>query len=267
MKLTINNISLNYDVIGQGDPLILIGGLTANCREWQRVVPYLQNHFTIYIPENRGAGLTTGWMPKFTIEHMADDIATLIDSLKLDKAYVVGHSMGGAILQRLCMKYPHQVQAAVIASSFAHFPKAAQLYIEHTSELFAAGLNIELVLRIIYTRLYGSAFLNDASRVADEMQRMLTDQVPQTPEGYQAQVQAIAAFDAREDLNQIQCPTLILNGLEDILTPPYLSEDLHRNIKNSKLTIMPQCGHMLPQENPKEFAESVLNFYTAIRQR
>lgn len=260
MKVTVNNISLNYGVIGIGEPLILIGGLTANCREWQRVTPYLKEAFTVYTPENRGAGLTTGWTSEFSVEDMADDISEFIDALGLEYVYVVGHSMGGAILQSLCIMYPQRVRAAVIASSFAHFPKAAQLYIENTAELLAAGLSMQLVLRTIYTRLYGSNFLRDEASVFGELQRMLTDQVPQTPEGYQAQVKSIAKFDTRPDLAQIECPVLILNGSEDVLTPTYLSEELHRKIKNSKLQLISECGHMLPQEKPEEFARCVLNF-------
>ncbi len=263
MNITVNNIALNYEVTGQGAPLILIGGLTANCREWQRVIPYLEQSFTVYTPENRGAGSTTGWASPFTIEDMANDIAAFIEALGVGRAYVVGHSMGGAILQRLCIMHPERVQAAVIASSFAHFPKASQLYIENTPQLIAAGLDFEFILRTIYTRLYGSRFLSDDACVSSELQRMLTDPVPQTPEGYQAQAQAIAQFDARRDLSQINCPVHILNGSEDTLTPTYLSEALHQGIKNSSLKLLSECGHMLPQEKPEEFAKCILAFLRA----
>ena len=264
MKITVNNIVLNYDVIGTGEPLILLGGLTANCGEWQQVIPYLNERFTVYTPENRGAGLTTGWAPTFTIEDMADDIAKFIEALGLEYAYVVGHSMGGAILQRLCTLHPHRVKAAIITSSFAKFPKAAQLYIENTTELLAAGVPIELVLKTIYTRLYGSPFLSNSMTISNELKRMLTDPVPQTPEGYQAQVNAIEKFDSRADLTEIICSVQIINGSEDILTPTYLSEELHRTIKNSSLKLIAECGHMIPQEKPEEFAQYILNFFNTV---
>lgn len=256
-----NGVNLNYEVSGAGDPLILIGGLTANCREWSRMGDRLVQKFTVYKPENRGAGQTTGWNADLSIEQMAYDIAILIESLGMERAYVVGHSMGGAILQQLCIHHPERVKAAIIASSFAHFPLAAQLYIENSSALLAAGLTMELVLRTIYTRLYGSEFLSKEANITAELHRMLTEPYPQTPEGYAAQVQAIRQFNVRADLHQIQCPTLILNGIEDVLTPTYLSEELHQGIYNSKLCLIPKCGHMIPQEKPDLFSQYILDFF------
>jgi len=168
--------------------------------------------------------------------------------------------MGGAIAQRLCMRHPKRVKAAILASSFAHFPKAAQLYVENTSALFAAGLNPELVLQTIYTRLYGSDFLADSAKVQAEMQRMRTEPVPQTPQGYRAQVEALAMFDARADLKTIQCPTLMINGHDDVLTPTHLSEELHHGIEGSHLTIIADCGHMIPQEQPEAFIQCIIDF-------
>lgn len=257
-------ITVHYEVNGGGEPLILIGGLSANCREWQHVTPWLKESFTVYTPENRGAGLTSGWASGFTIEDMADDIAAFIEIHGLESACVVGHSMGGAIVQRLCILHPERVKAAVIASSFCKFPKAAQLYIENTSELLATGVPMDLVLRTIYTRLYGNQFLSNSLSVESEQERMLTDPVPQTPEGYQAQVKAIGKFDSRTDLARITCPVLILNGLDDILTPTWLSEELHQNIGHSTLKLIPECGHMIPQEKPEEFARYISNFLVSV---
>ena len=262
--IKLNDIALSYDMSGVGEPLFLIGGATANCREWARMHAQLARHFTVYRPENRGAGLTSGWTDDFSIEHMADDIALLMSELAIESAYVVGHSMGGAITQRLCINYPQRVKAAILASSFAHFPKAALLYLESSSILFAAGLEAEVVLKTIYTRLYGSNFLSQAANIQAELQRMLTDPVPQTPRGYQAQVRAIAQFDARDDLARIACPVLVVNGQEDVLTPSYLSEELKALIPQARLAFISNCGHMIPQEKPVEFSQIILDFFIPI---
>jgi pimeloyl-ACP methyl ester carboxylesterase len=261
MKISINDIVLHYEKCGAGDPLILIGGLTANCREWQRMLPYLEKYFTVYMPENRGAGKTTGWSSDFTIEDMADDIAQFIIELNLNGAYLIGHSMGGAILQRLCVAHPSLIKAAIIVSSFAKFPRASQLYIENTAELLAAGVNIELVLKTICTRLYGNSCLSYDDFMASEFERMLTDPTPQTPEGYLAQVKAIDQFDGRKELSDIQCPVLIVNGTEDLLTPDVHSEELHHRIDRSKLKWIDQCGHMIPQEKPETLVQLAVDFF------
>ena len=265
MKINVNPILLNYDVCGIGEPLILIGGLTANCREWHRMIPYLEKYFTVYTPENRGAGETTGWSTDFTIDDMANDIVRFMNALDLNSAYLVGHSMGGAILQRLCVTHPSLINAAVIASSFAKFPKAAQLYIENTADLLEAGVQIELVLKTICTRLYGNSCLSHGAFMTSEFERMLRDPVPQTPEGYQAQVKAIEQFDGRKNLSDIQCPVLIVNGTDDLLTPHDLSEELNHQINRSKLEWIQSCGHMIPQEKPETFAQLVINFFHDVK--
>jgi len=261
MKININDIVLNYEVCGAGEPLILIGGLTANCREWRRMIPYLEKYFTVYMPENRGAGETTGWSADFTVEDMANDIARFIVDLNLNRAYLIGHSMGGAILQRLCVTHSSLIKAAVIASSFAKFPKASQLYIENTAELLAAGVTNALTLKTICTRLYGNSCLSHDDFMTSEFDRMLTDPTPQTLEGYQAQVKAIDQFDSRQDLSDIQCPVLIVNGTEDLLTPPVLAEELHHRIEHSKLKWIDQCGHMIPQEKPEALVQLAMRFF------
>lgn len=263
--MTINGVNLNYELSGSGESLILLGGLTANCREWLRVSDNLAQEFKVYRPENRGAGRTTGWTADLSIKQMANDIALFIETLGLDSCYVVGHSMGGAILQQLCIDHPKRIKAAIIVSSFAYFPTASQLYIESSSALLAAGLSMELVLRTIYTRLYGSEFLSKEANISSELQRMLMDPVPQTPEGYVAQVQAIKTFDSRAYLSKIQCPTLIVNGTEDVLTPTYLSEELHKEINHSKLHLIPNCGHMIPQEKPSQLTQCILGFFKGSR--
>jgi len=260
-QVQLNGVQLNYEVVGQGEPLFLIGGCTANCREWQRMRDELAKRFSVYMPENRGAGLTTDWGPEFTIADMADDIALLMRYLGIEQANLVGHSMGGAIALQLCINYPTRVKAAIIASSFAHFPKAAQLYLESTSELFAAGLNAKLVLRTIYTRLYGSAFLTDEANIHAELDRMLTDPVLQTPSGYAAQVRALAQFDVRDKLHLVRCPTLIINGHDDVLTPSALSETLQQGIAQSRLSLLSECGHMIPQEQPRQFCQLINSFF------
>ena len=261
MTIKINDIALHYEALGQGNPLILIGGLTANCREWLQMEQALAKTFTVYKPDNRGAGETTGSCDAFTIEQMADDIAAFLQALNIPSAYMVGHSMGGAILQRVCMRHPSRVKAAIIASSFAAFPYAAQLYIENTATLIKAGLPLQTVLDIISTRLYGSSFLMNHEKMALEYKRLLTDKAPQSPENYWAQVMAIKHFDASHDLGNIKCPTLILNGEMDVLTPTYLSEALCQGIKKAQLTLIPDCGHMIPQEKPEAFVDIILDFF------
>jgi len=264
MQINLNHTVLSYDMSGQGAPLILIGGLTANCREWKRMVPFLTQHFTVLMPENRGAGETISHSLNFTINDMANDIAALIEQLKLPPAFIIGHSMGGAILQALCAKNPSLVKAGVIASSFLTFPKAAQLYIESTAALLAAGVNMELVLQTIVTRLYGNDCLNDDAFMASEFTRMLADPVPQTAAGYLAQVNAIKQFDGRLYSHDIQCPVLIVHGNEDLLTPSVLAEALHQNISHSKLVSIPACGHMIPQEKAALFSQIATDFFSNI---
>src|SRR3990167_1532904 len=98
--IQLNDIEMYYEQKGEGQDLLLIGGLTANITEWDLIVDECVKKFRVTLPENRGAGRTSAPIGKYTIKQMANDIAALMETLRIQQAIMVGSSMGAAIVQQ-----------------------------------------------------------------------------------------------------------------------------------------------------------------------
>ena len=117
--VNVGNAKINYHVIGQGKPLILISGLGTDHKTWIFQIPVFKEHFKLIVFDNRGMGKSTGSIGPYTTDLMADDVKKLIDFLKLEKVNILGSSMGGMIVQKFAIKYPGYVERLVLCSTSA----------------------------------------------------------------------------------------------------------------------------------------------------
>ncbi|MDD4955813.1 MAG: alpha/beta hydrolase, partial [Candidatus Omnitrophica bacterium] len=116
-KAKLNNISLYYEIYGKGYPLLLIGGLGSDCSSWLGIVKGLSLHFKTIVFDNRGCGRSGIGNDKITVAKMAKDAIELLDFLKIEKAHILGHSMGGYIAQELAINYSNRVNKLILEST------------------------------------------------------------------------------------------------------------------------------------------------------
>ena len=109
-KIQVNDISMYYETHGQGEPLVLISGFSADHSVWSRVVDALKANYQVIVFDNRGAGQTDVPLGPYSIEQMAADVDGLCQQLGIQRAHFVGSSMGGFILQTLDFRYPKRVK-------------------------------------------------------------------------------------------------------------------------------------------------------------
>lgn len=256
----INNVNLYYEICGKGPDLILLGGLSTNHTAWSLMLPNLAKHFCVMMLDNRGSGKSSQSEGSYTIDDMAEDIAQLMEFCGIHSAFIAGHSMGGSIAQKLCIKHPDKVKAAVIAGSTAKLPKTAQMQIETTTKLIDAGLSQKLILETIFPWIYGNSFLEIPMNIEKELNYKKSEPYPQTYEGYIGQVNALRSYDTLNQLEKIKCPILVLVGEEDLLTPIQCSKVIANSIPHACLKILTRCGHMIHREQPKEFNKHIISF-------
>lgn len=257
----VNNIHLYYELHGKGPDLVLIQGLTANYRVWSLMLENLATHFRVLVFDNRGAGQSSQPKGGYTIDDMATDTAKLMEYLQIDSAFVVGHSMGGAIVQKLCILHPDKVKAAIIAGSIAQQPKTTGMQIETTTKLINAGVSQNLIFETVIPWIYGNTFLENPANMEAELKRMQSDPDLQTYDGYVGQVAALENYNTLSQLKKIHCPTLVLGGDEDLLTPVSCSEIIAEKIPKARLEIIKKCGHMFSREQPKAFMKHIISFF------
>jgi len=249
---TSNGLTCYYEQQGTGEPLILIGGLSADHTVWSFVVPVLSKYFRVLTFDNRGVGQTEAPPGPYTISMMARDVAGLMECLSIEKATMVGHSMGGLILQQFCLDYPEKVTRAVLAASTKEIPVPSMIHIDSVIKLMEANVDPSAILWTTFPWLFGEEFLRDGQRIASRMEALMTNPYPQSLEAFKAQVEACRQANQISFLHRIKTETLVVAGEEDLITPLRCSEELHRGITHSKMAVL-KCGHMLSLEKPQEF--------------
>lgn len=260
-----NGIRIAYQVQGSGHPLLLIGGLGYSRWFWHKVVPGLAEHFHVITFDNRGAGDSDKPDGPYTVPMMAADTAGLLDALAIQKAYVLGHSLGGFIAQELVVTRPDLVGKLVLASTNHGGLKVLPITAEAMKVLTdRSGDPLELVRRGIAIAC-APGFAERNMKVAKELfEYRLTNPVP--PAQYAAQVAAGAGMSALTDdgvdarMRAIKIPTLILFGEYDMVVPPGNADMMAQKIAGSQVKILPGVGHMFPVEDPAATVDAIVKF-------
>jgi len=254
----LNGINLYYEIYGEGEPVILIGGLGSQLQSWATQVPIYSKYFKTVVFDNRGSGKSDKPEARYSTEDMAHDTASLMNELGIDRAHVVGKSMGGMIGQWLAIRYPEKVQKLVLGCSSASRDEVGNEILRMGREI-ATKQGTKAVwlmsLYLGYTREYIEENLGTIKEALSS--------VPEDPEalkGYIGQSFACEGHHTREMLNQINASTLVMLGERDLIASPKRSKELTERITNSELKVFNGVGHGFWRERQEEVDKLVLDF-------
>ncbi|MCF8567655.1 alpha/beta hydrolase [Alicyclobacillus tolerans] len=257
-KVRVRDIEMYYEEGGTGPALLLIMGLSGNLDWWgQPFLSDLEQHFRVIRFDNRGAGRTDRPAVPYSISGFADDTVGLMDALSLEKAHVMGVSMGGMIAQELAVNEPQRVDKLVLgctncgpSHSVMAGPEVQAMLVQRPSSLDEVKAN---TLRLLFPEDFITA--NGAAMEANW--REIT-KAPIDNESFQRQVMALLQWNSYDRLPEIKAPALILHGTADILVPPQNAEVLAERIPNAKLRLYEGVGHGLNAQVPHEVARDVI---------
>jgi len=255
-----NGTKIYYQERGEGEPLVLLMGFGADGNTWEKHVSVYEKHFRCIVIDNRGVGLSDQPEGPYTTALMAADTIAVMDDAGIDKAKVAGISMGGAIAQELCLNYPERVSALVLISTWPRFNNYAKTVYENLKKLRKtsdAGDFMELLQLWIFAAPHYEKHLEDLQA---GQQSAAANEVPQTADGFDGQLDACIHHDSVDRLPQIKVPTLITIGLQDIFTPPAFSDILHQGIEGSQMIDFPNGGHVHHWEDLERFNTVTTNF-------
>ena len=258
-KARINNADLFYQVQGKGEPLLLIAGFACDHTIWALVTAQLAASYQVIAIDNRGMGQSNGADKAVTLRQMAEDAAGLLDTLGLSSAHVAGHSMGGLIAQELALAHPEKVRSLMLVSSGAQTDPRGKAIIELWGEL-PRLVDPLTMTRILLPWMYTSNFYSTPGALEKLMKQIMANPYPPSADAIYGQSRAISNANTIDRLANINCPTLVLVGSDDILLPIGSSKQLARGIRNARLVILEKTGHVLLIESPEVVAQTLLDF-------
>jgi pimeloyl-ACP methyl ester carboxylesterase len=258
-----NGQELYYEVHGDGQPLVLVMGIGYDSSLWKlHQIPALSKRFQVVIFDNRDAGRSSRAAQRYSIGDMADDVAGLLDGLDIPHAHLLGLSMGGMIGQEFALRHPDRLDRLVLSGVGAAPARSAFDPIRIWSWVKSHDDIGEAFGAQQFVWLFSSSFLRNDAAVEQTLALLASNPNPMTPDAYTRQATAYLQHDMLDRLSGIQAPTLVVGGEQDLLTPPWILQEVASAIPGADLRIFRGDGasHLLPLERPAEFNQLVVNF-------
>lgn len=257
----VNGIAINYEVHGEGEPLVLINGLADDLTSWAYQLEDFSQHYKTIVFDNRGIGGSAMPPGEYTTQQMAADAKGLLDALEIDRAHVLGVSMGGMIAQEFALAYPERVNKLLLCCTCSE-PSQANLLLYRFWQQAAPRIGLSELMREVLVWCFTPEYFETHQEEAQETEEALTS-ITQPVEAYLSQLHSIQVHNATDRLGHIQAPTLVLGAPKDLIFPPNQSEQIHRGVRNSQLQFTDHGGHGYLWEAPNEFNHAVLAFLRA----
>ena len=260
-KVKVNDITINYESQGSGEPLVLIPYLAADNACYAFQVADYAKYFTCISLDPRGAGETDKPGGSYSTELLAEDVAGFMQAIGVEKAHVSGLSLGGAIGLWLASKYPERVKTLSLHSCWPKSDPFLKVIVGDWQTIAKALGNVqEMVVQGILPFCLTPELYAAKPEYVDQLAAFVRSRPRQPVDAFLRQSDAVVAHDALGQLGKITAPTQITFGRHDIVTSTRFVEPFRSGIKNSELVIFEMCAHAPIYENVSEFNEKTLAF-------
>jgi len=256
-QVEIDGLQVAYEEAGLGPPLVLLHGFFCDRSLWRAQLDGLSDEFTVVAPDLPGCGDSSDPPEVFHMAHYAEFVISFIGRLEIERPHVLGLSFGSTLALEIYRQRPDLPATLVLASAYAGW---------------AGSLPPEVVEQRL-ERTVRQTYLPPERWVRDWVPGLLTKSAPAElveqvsamvsafhPVGARAMTRAVAETDLRDVLPRIQVPTLLIYGDKDVRSPLSVAEDLHAQIPESTLVVIPGVGHACNVEAAERFNDEVRTF-------
>lgn len=200
-----NGIQMYYEIHGEGKPLVLIGGLASDLSEMESISHWLAQKYRVMVFDNRGAGRTEKPDMPYSIAMMTTDMEELLKALAIERASILGISMGGRIALEFALRYPERVEKLILVSTSARVMNTPK-------------------------RLRRLRFLSLISAIP-----LFRSKYPQPRYAFLRQLRASGNYNCTDRLHELHVPTAIMHGKNDQSAPYFLAEEMHVGIPGAQM--------------------------------
>ncbi|MBI2039596.1 alpha/beta hydrolase [Candidatus Microgenomates bacterium] len=245
--------------------LIFLHGFGGDLTAWQKERAYFTKlGISTIAMDLRGHGLSERSNKKefYNLENFARDVKALIEKESIKNAVMIGHCFGGMVTIYFQAQYPNYTHGLVLVDTSFKPPfigdnRVAQVLVDHIISLMLKVVpNIKVEGHIDFNKFIGTSDL--------DFKRILSDILHTSLQSYLVLSKNLVNLDAKELLDKISVPTLVVEGKNDTIFPPEVAKYLHSRIKNSELDLIEGANHILVLNNPKDLEKSISNFLTKI---
>jgi len=265
-RMQIGDVTLNVNVVGDGDPLLLIMGYGMSGDMWAQSLPYFSSFRSIYF-DNRGTGQSDAPPGPYTMEQMADDAVGVLDVLGVDRAAVFGVSMGGMIAQEVALRHPSRVKKLVLGCTTPGGPNATMPAPERLAQLVEAvrlqSTDAERAVELSLSLLFPADLIDAQPMLKPMLVAAMQMTKPTPPATASSALDGIMSWSCEERLGAIRVPVLIVHGTEDVLIPVANAELLAARIPHARKLILPGEGHGFGARDPDAVNRAIVEFLQA----
>jgi pimeloyl-ACP methyl ester carboxylesterase len=265
MYADLSDVRCYYELLGSGDPVMLVSGLGATHELWDCVANELSQSFSLVLHDNRGIGRSVHKRTPQALADFAVDIVELMDHLQLERAHVIGLSLGGIIAQQLAVDHPSRVDRLVLVSCANRFGP----YLREVARLLGQALRHfppEVYRRTM--ELMGTApkFFDDhEGEIESKIKETVAQGISRRAIGRQLRCLAHSDVIRDEKDYRIETPTLVIAGDRDMLIPACYARKMAEAIPGSEFLLVRECGHNPFVERPDVVVPRVVEFLTRSR--
>ncbi|MGB6244978.1 3-oxoadipate enol-lactonase [Gordonia sp. (in: high G+C Gram-positive bacteria)] len=240
-----------------GPVVVLAGSLGSTHRMWDPQMAALEEHFRVIRYDARGHGLSPAPTGPYSIDDLADDLIGLLDRRGIDRAHLVGLSLGGMTAMRVAVRDPERVdRLAVLCTAAVLGPE--QGWHDRAAAVRADG--VAAIAEAVVGRWFTPEFLATHPHEKTYYETMVASS---STEGYAACCEAIAPMDQRADLASISAPTLAIAGADDPSTGPDVLRAIADGVQDGRLVVVPDAAHLASAQHPEVVNPALVEHLTA----
>jgi len=260
-KVKVNDITMNYDQQGAGEPLILIPYLAADYACYAFQVAEYAKHFTCISLDSKGTGETDKPEGVYSTELFADDVSAFMQAIGVERAHISGLSLGAATGMWLAAKHPDKVKSLSLHSGWTKTDPFIKTTVEGWQVMAKAlGSVPEMVILGIFPWCFTPELYAEKPDYIDSLAAFVRSRPAQPVDAFIQHSKAVIAHDVEAHLGKITAPTQITFGRYDMVTSTRFANRMQANIQGAELIVFEGCAHAPIYEKVDEFNEKTLEF-------
>ena len=257
----VDGLTINYDVQGEGEPLLLIPYTSADHACWAFQLPAYTEHFSCIAVDLPGSGESDKPSGPYSTDGQADQVAAFLGAIGIEQAHVAGMSFGAAVGIHLAARHPGRVRSLSVHSGWHATDNYLEIVVEQWRTLASTLPTIaDVAIQGIFPWCFTPEMYVERPEFVDTLADFVRGRPAQPVDAFLAQTDAVIAHDARSALGEIDAPTLITFGARDLVCSTRFAEPLKNGIGGSELVVFDHLSHAGLHEDPETFNRTTLDF-------